>query len=166
MIETTKINPVEIETKIVDSQGNELVPVRHGHWIENDTTYAEVTRQTCTCSVCGQHSPRPLGEFCRWCGAKMDEEGKYLVDEQPTVDVESIITKHEDIGYEKGYRDGYAEALEVTDNTEPVRHGHWNERYDTRYHFECSICKYLHQYKDNYCPLCGAKMDEVCDEHV
>ena len=41
----------------------------------------------------------------------------------------------------------------------PVRHGHWNERYDTRYHFECSICKYLHQYKDNYCPLCGAKME-------
>jgi hypothetical protein len=85
-METTKINPVEIEIKIVDAQGNEFVPVRHGHWIENDTTYAEVTRQTCTCSVCGQHSPRPLGEFCRWCGAKMDEEGKYLVDERPTVD--------------------------------------------------------------------------------
>lgn len=79
----------------------------------------------------------------------------------PTVDVDSLNAKHEDIGYEKGYRDGYAEALEVTDNTEHIRHGHWNERYDTRYHFECSICKYLHQYKDNYCPLCGAKMDEV-----
>lgn len=45
---------------------------RHGYWIENDTTYSEVTRQTCTCSVCGRHSPRPLGDFCRWCGAKMD----------------------------------------------------------------------------------------------
>ena len=44
---------------------------RYGHWVENDTTYAEVTRQTCTCSVCGKPSPRPLGEFCRWCGAKM-----------------------------------------------------------------------------------------------
>ena len=49
-------------------------------------------------------------------------------------------------------------------DAEPVRHGHWNERYDTQYHFECSICKYLHQYKDNYCPLCGAKMDEEVSE--
>ena len=81
----------------------------------------------------------------------------------PTVDVDSLNAKHEDIGYEKGYRDGYAEALEVTDNTEIRRHGHWNERYDTRYHFECSICKYLHQYKDNYCPNCGAKMDGVSE---
>lgn len=81
------------------------------------------------------------------------------------IDVDSLNTAHEDIGYEKGYRDGYAEALEVADNTEPIKHGHWNERYDTRYHFECSICKYLHQYKDNYCPLCGAKMDEEVNEN-
>lgn len=52
-----------------------------------------------------------------------------------------------------------------TIDSEPIRHGHWNERYDTRYHFECSICKYLHQYKDNYCPLCGAKMDEEINEN-
>lgn len=86
-----------------------------------------------------------------------------VIETATTVDVDSLNAKHEDIGYEKGYRDGYAEALEVTDNTEHIRHGHWNERYDTRYHFECSICKYLHQYKDNYCPLCGAKMDEVSE---
>ena len=81
------------------------------------------------------------------------------------VDVDSLNAAHEDIGYKKGYCDGYAEALEVADNTEHIRHGHWNERYDTRYHFECSICKYLHQYKDNYCPLCGAKMDEEVNEN-
>lgn len=76
-----------------------------------------------------------------------------LIDEQPTVDIDAITASHEQIGFDKGYREGYAQA------TSEVRHGHWNERYDTRYHFECSICKYLHQYKDNYCPLCGAKMD-------
>lgn len=82
------------------------------------------------------------------------------INEQPTVDADSLNAAHEDIGYEKGYRDGYSEALDAMDNIEPIKHGHWNERYDTQYHFECSICKYLHQYKDNYCPLCGAKMDE------
>lgn len=36
--------------------------------------------------------------------------------------------------------------------------GEWNVRHDTMYHFECPFCKYLHQYKDNFCPLCGASM--------
>lgn len=44
----------------------------------------------------------------------------FAIDKMPTVDVESLIAKHEDIGYEKGYRDGYAEALEVTDDAEPT----------------------------------------------
>jgi rubrerythrin len=77
----------------------------------------------------------------------------YQINNAPTVDIDAITESHEKIGYDKGFRDGYAQA------TSEVRHGHWNERYDTQYHFECSICKYLHQYKDNYCPLCGAKMD-------
>ena len=42
-----------------------------GRWIENETTYADNVRQTCECSVCGKRSPRPLGDYCRWCGAKM-----------------------------------------------------------------------------------------------
>ena len=43
-----------------------------GAWIENETTYADNVRQTCECSVCGKISPRPLGDYCRWCGAKME----------------------------------------------------------------------------------------------
>lgn len=78
-----------------------------------------------------------------------------IIDDAPTVDIDAITESHEEIGYDKGFRDGYAQAMSE------FRHGHWNERYDTQYHFECSECKYLHQYKDNYCPLCGAKMDEV-----
>lgn len=81
-----------------------------------------------------------------------------LIEDAPTVDIDAITESHEEIGYDKGFRDGYAQAMSE------VRHGHWNERYDTQYHYECSECKYLHQYKDNYCPLCGAKMDEVKDE--
>ena len=89
----------------------------------------------------------------------------------PTVDVESLIAKHEDIGYEKGYRDGYAEALEVTDNAE--RHGYWcfEELPDGYYHWECSECKKW--FKEDsmslaeewkYCPNCGVKMDESKDQ--
>lgn len=44
-----------------------------GQWLDNETTFSETGRQTATCSVCGLRSPRPLGDFCRWCGAHMTE---------------------------------------------------------------------------------------------
>lgn len=47
---------------------------KKGKWIDNETSYADGVRQTCTCSVCGQRSVRPLGRFCRWCGADMRGE--------------------------------------------------------------------------------------------
>ena len=82
------------------------------------------------------------------------------IDEIPTVDVDSLNAKHEDIGYEKGYRDGYAEALDVADNTEPIRHGHWENPMALA--GTCSMCGYtilgiIDDFK--YCPVCGAKMD-------
>lgn len=46
---------------------------KKGKWIDNETSYADGVRQTCTCSICGQRSVRPLGRFCRWCGADMRE---------------------------------------------------------------------------------------------
>lgn len=39
---------------------------------------------------------------------------KEAIGKVSTVDVDSLNAAHEDIGYEKGYRDGYAEALEAT----------------------------------------------------
>lgn len=42
-----------------------------GRWIDNETSYADDARQTCTCSVCGWRSHRPFGRFYRWCGARM-----------------------------------------------------------------------------------------------
>lgn len=91
-----------------------------------------------------------------------------VADSAPTVDVESLITKHEDIGYEKGCRDGYAEALEVADDAE--RHGHWIESHEVFDYIKCSECGEDWCTEDNdtetfnYCPNCGAKMDEVRDE--
>lgn len=49
---------------------------KKGKWIDNETSYADGVRQTCTCSVCGQRSVRPLGRFCRWCGADMSEDNE------------------------------------------------------------------------------------------
>ena len=37
-------------------------------WQEDDTsTHAK-------CSICGRISERPLGGYCKWCGAKMSQE--------------------------------------------------------------------------------------------
>ena len=48
----------------------------------------------------------------------------------------------------------------------PVRHGHWINHYDDLFPeesmVECSLC-HEYEYLDidtNYCPNCGAKMDE------
>lgn len=53
--------------------------------------------------------------------------------------------------------------------TEPIRHGRWIYKelgYPLSQNFYiCSECGYPHGLAiDNYCPHCGAKMDEVKDE--
>jgi len=97
------------------------------------------------------------------------------VENAQTIDIESLITQHEDIGYERGYRDGYAEAWEVLDDAKPVKHGHWIRESQTRFEkiffssrvFKCSVCGNYLDFDDvnvgrgsaNYCPNCGAKME-------
>ena len=49
-------------------------PRMKGEWIDNETSYADGVRQSCNCSMCGKRSIRPLGDFCRWCGADMRGE--------------------------------------------------------------------------------------------
>ena len=97
---------------------------------------------------------------------------KEALERVPIIDVDSLNTAHEDIGYEKGYRDGYAEALEVADNTEHIRHGHWEwNDYGGFGNYHCTVCKYIPYGKFSrkfspdymYCPRCGAKMDEVSE---
>lgn len=41
-----------------------------------------------------------------------------------------------------------------------VVHGEWLRTDDTYPVFECSNCKRTDNYKRNYCPNCGAKMDK------
>ena len=65
------------------------------------------------------------------------------------------------------YRELIDEILDApTVDAEPVRHGHWINHFDDLFpedsSVECSVC---HEYEgimanDNYCPHCGAKMDE------
>ena len=86
----------------------------------------------------------------------------YQINNAPTVDIDAITESHEKIGYDKGFRDGYAQA------TSEVRHGHWINHFDDLFPMEstveCSICGekewMMTIINHNYCPNCGAKMDE------
>lgn len=49
-----------------------------------------------------------------------------------------------------------------TIEAEPVRHGHW-DWYINLKHPKCSSCKKESKVVSNYCPACGAKMDEVVE---
>lgn len=44
-----------------------------GHWIDLWDVKNGVSEYG-SCSVCERISQRPLGRFCRWCGAEMSEE--------------------------------------------------------------------------------------------
>lgn len=54
----------------------DVVEVRHGHWIGSNRT--GVYDNWC-CSICGKYedvrSKRLLGNYCKWCGSKMDGKG-------------------------------------------------------------------------------------------
>ena len=53
----------------------------------------------------------------------------------------------------------YNRQIKTVENWEPVRHGHL---INPNPYGECSICGYLIDIRQeyNYCPICGAKMDE------
>ena len=71
----------------------------------------------------------------------------------------------------------YAKLLSVVNDApivdaEPVKHGHWINHFDDLFPMEstveCSICGekewMMTIINHNYCPNCGAKMDEVTDD--
>lgn len=50
-----------------------------------------------------------------------------------------------------------------TIDTDPVRHGKWENGTDNTEYKECSLCGWVHDvltYGNNYCPNCGARMDK------
>ena len=44
---------------------------------------------------------------------------------------------------------------------DPEKHGKWLEHQNGKWVYaKCSKCKTIHDVKSNYCPDCGARMDE------
>lgn len=120
----------------------DAVERKRGKWLDNETSYSDDIPQTCTCSICGIRSRRPIGNFCKWCGADMRESKE---EKMPISLDGTIISPQLDF--------------------EPVRHGRWiyNEKpmlgnaYGSYY---CSECGAFHPHRERYCPNCGAKMDK------
>ena len=87
-----------------------------------------------------------------------------IVDVQPTVDAVPI----------ENYRSMEQTVFKlnkVIADAEPVRHGHWiSHDYDfapAESTQECSVChkeQPIYMVDNNYCPFCGAKMDEVKED--
>ena len=66
-----------------------------------------------------------------------------------------------------GYVDAFQIANAPTIDAVPVRHGHWETNSDRPDTLICSVCKcgfdmWKHD-PHNFCPNCGAKMDEVSE---
>lgn len=92
------------------------------------------------------------------------------------IDADSLIEEcYKDGAY--GYVDAFQIAKAPTIEAEPVRHGHWISLTNcSNSGVYCSVCHkkvYKEDYawcnrknklRSNYCPNCGAKMDEESDE--
>lgn len=52
------------------------------------------------------------------------------------------------------------ERINNAPTVDPVKHGHWGEEMGG---YVCSLCEEYSDFATNYCPYCGAKMDEVTD---
>lgn len=103
-------------------------------------------------------------------GETTANEFENIILQVPTVDIDAITESHERIGYDRGFRDGYAEALKETDNVPDKNVGKWIDAWrsawdGTRHWYrECSECGYERD-DDNidkdtkFCPNCGAYME-------
>ena len=81
-----------------------------------------------------------------------------------------VLERASEIYYIAGF--SYEHVIEILDDipavdVAPVRHGQWKTNSDRPDTLICSICKcgfdmWKHD-PHNYCPNCGAKMDEVSE---
>jgi hypothetical protein len=58
------------EDKTLDS-AIALIKINSGEWIDIWNADDPDTSDSGRCSLCNRISSRPLGEYCRWCGAYM-----------------------------------------------------------------------------------------------
>ena len=95
--------------------------------------------------------------------------------EKEYIDLEETVTtlKRNSQKYFSSFHKGYVQAIEdLADihavKVAPVRHGYWvKEKRDVLIHWHCSACKecyFLEEPNAEYCPHCGARMDEKEDE--
>ena len=80
------------------------------------------------------------------------------IDNAPTVDTVSVMEEHEKIGFEKGFNEGYAQAVTDRENERPK--GVWVHT-DNRWglgEWECNKCHGYSKARDNFCGNCGAEM--------
>ena len=73
--------------------------------------------------------------------------------------IEAIMSEPPDAHYPQWYVDKI-KSIPAAD-VAPVRHGRWLcVDTDTEQFFLCNRCKKKEYWESNYCPNCGAKMDE------
>lgn len=75
-----------------------------------------------------------------------------------------LLKKHLDIPDCMMPQRSVIEAIDREPTIDPVKHGHWYD-YDSDDGWYCSVCGHPARYISgpNYCPYCGAKMDEVTE---
>ena len=92
--------------------------------------------------------------------------------EKEYIDLEEAVAtlKHNSLKCFNSYYKGYVNAIkDLADippaDVAPVRHGRWvKEKTDVLIHWHCSACEecfFLDKPNSEYCPHCGAKMDEA-----
>ena len=91
----------------------------------------------------------------------IDRESAMLLPELPK-EYRNYQTDNLDDAYEQGWHDALCclEHIPAAD-VAPVRHGRWIcVDTDTEQFFLCNRCKKKEYWESNYCPNCGAKMNE------
>lgn len=123
------------------------------------------------------------GDSNYWETAYILKEIIKYVENEPTVDSVSVVrckdcrymTEHYDIDGNVPYwtcsewdtgtdYDGYCHYGKRKDDAE--RHGHWVKKWNTFFKqdvWHCDVCEKGSPLKYDYCPSCGAKMEEVED---
>ncbi len=81
------------------------------------------------------------------------------------IDAISLLDNHTKTIRVRGKLIGYVTFEDISDaptvDAEPVRHGQWLKLKDINGFFvRCSVCLEAYGEETNYCPNCGAKMDE------
>lgn len=93
---------------------------------------------------------------------KREDAIDYLVTNMNWFDADGIETSEEE------KRADITELVNgvPSEDVAPVRHGRWTDEIialgnlAVPMHYECSMCLFRSLYRFNYCPNCGAKMDE------